>query len=71
MNSSDDDELPDIPGTRFPWMTDDGVERGSDEAGPSNAPKRYLCSLRFITMVNIIIFQANCFKHKLIRWRVT
>ena len=40
MNSSDD-ELPDIPGTRFPWMTGDGKERSSDGAGPSNAGKRY------------------------------
>ena len=40
MNSSDD-ELPDIPGTRFPWMTDRENERGFDEAGPSNTGKRY------------------------------
>ena len=44
MNSSDD-ELPDIPGTRFPWMTDERRERGPDEAGPSHASKRYFCSL--------------------------
>ena len=31
MNSSDD-ELPDIPGTRFPWMRDED----DDDAGPSN-----------------------------------
>ena len=41
MNSSDDDELPDIPGTRFPWMTDERRERCSDGAGPSNTGKRY------------------------------
>ena len=35
MNSSDDD-LPDIPGTRFPWMK----EPDDNEAGPSNMPKR-------------------------------
>ena len=40
MNSSDD-ELPDIPGTRFPWMTDEVKERGDDEAGPSSTTKRY------------------------------
>ena len=34
MNSSDDDdgELPDIPGTKYPWMTD-------DVAGPSSADR--------------------------------
>ena len=40
MNSSDD-ELPDIPGTQFPWMTDQEKERSLDEAGPSNVGKRY------------------------------
>ena len=36
MNSSDD-ELPEIPGTRFPWMKDaDDIE-----AGPSNRYDRY------------------------------
>ena len=34
MNSSDD-ELPEIPGTRFPWMRE-GVDDG---AGPSNVQK--------------------------------
>ena len=42
MNSSDDDELPDIPGTRFPWMTDEWRERCADGAGPSNTGKRNL-----------------------------
>ena len=37
MNSSDDDELPEIPGTRFPWMS---LEKES-EAGPSNRIERY------------------------------
>ena len=34
--NSDDDELPDIPGTHFPWM------KYVDEptAGPSNADKK-------------------------------
>ena len=37
MNSSDDDyELPEIPGTRYPWMTT-GKE---SDAGPSNTIKR-------------------------------
>ena len=40
MNSSDD-ELPEIPGTRFPWMTDEEKDRGYDEAGPSTSGKRY------------------------------
>ena len=40
MNSSDD-ELPDIPGTRFPWMTDHDEGRGIDDAGPSTSGKRY------------------------------
>ena len=44
MNSSDD-ELPDIPGTRYPWMADDAKQRSSDGAGPSNAYKRYFYSL--------------------------
>ena len=39
MNSSDDDELPDIPGTRFPWMTE--TKGGLDEAGPSTSGRRY------------------------------
>ena len=38
MNSSEDDELPDIPGTRYPWMN---IER-DDEAGPSTASRRYV-----------------------------
>ena len=38
---SSDDELPDIPGTQFPWMTDQEKERSLDEAGPSNVGKRY------------------------------
>ena len=33
MNSSDD-ELPDIPGTKYPWM------QTEVEAGPSNTYKR-------------------------------
>ena len=37
MNSSDD-ELPDIPGTRFPWMSDNVDESG---AGPPGTAKRY------------------------------
>ena len=36
MNSSDD-ELPEIPGTRFPWMKD----AEDIEAGPSNQYDRY------------------------------
>ena len=35
MNSSDD-ELPDIPGTRFPWMKD----ANDTEAGPSTTDKK-------------------------------
>ena len=35
MNSSDD-ELPDIPGTRFPWMKD----ATDTEAGPSTTDKK-------------------------------
>ena len=33
MNSSDD-ELPEIPGTRYPWMS---LEKDENVAGPSNA----------------------------------
>ena len=40
MNSSDD-ELPDIPGTQFPWMTDQEKDRGLEETGPSTSGKRY------------------------------
>ena len=38
MNSSDD-ELPDIPGTRYPWMTEAGNE-GPSDAGPSHREER-------------------------------
>ena len=52
MNSSDD-ELPDIPGTRFPWMKDPD----DNEAGPSNISKRYvlLCLSKLTFTVSIIL----------------
>ena len=43
MNSSDDDELPDIPGTRFPWMSEDHNDGNDDDAsmpGPSHRVDR-------------------------------
>ena len=36
--SSSDNELPEIPGTRFPWLRDD-LET-ADGAGPSNSVAR-------------------------------
>ena len=39
MISSSDDELPDIPGTRFPWMDDGGVPSSSSKS-PRKPPKR-------------------------------
>ena len=41
--SSSDDELPDIPGTQFPWMNLDGESREdevSNKVGSSNAENR-------------------------------
>ena len=39
MISSSDDELPEIPGTRFPWM-DDGGEPSTSSKTPRKPPKR-------------------------------
>ena len=36
--SSSEDELPDIPGTRYPWMRDE--HEMADGAGPSNVENR-------------------------------
>ena len=35
MNSSDD-ELPEIPGTRYPWMTDEKKEESAAEQSTSS-----------------------------------
>ena len=53
--SSDDDELPDIPGTRFPWIQDDSSSSSSAIFGPSTSkqtpiPKKDLMARKRATM---------------------